>query len=225
MLLRIVPAAVAAAEEFGDPPEAALFPAEEALIARAVDKRRREFTTARYCARRALAELGRPPTPILRGERGAPGWPPGIVGSLTHCDGYRAAAVARAEDLAAIGIDAEPHAPLPDGVLESITRPEERRWLAAAHAADPTVCWDRLVFCVKEAVYKTWFPLTGRWLGFEDATVSIDPGTATFGVRLLVPGPVVADVQLDQFTGRWVVDRGLIVTAIALAQPASPPAG
>ncbi len=27
--------------------------------------------------------------PILPGERGAPGWPVGVVGSMTHCDGYR----------------------------------------------------------------------------------------------------------------------------------------
>ncbi len=215
-----MPTAVAVAEEFGDPPAATLFPAEAALITRAVDKRRREFTTARYCARRALAALGHPPAPILRGDRGAPEWPAGIIGSLTHCDGYRAAALTHATDLASIGIDAEPHAPLPGGVLDSIARPEEQRWLAAARAADPTVCWDRLVFCAKEAVYKTWFPLTGRWLGFEDASVTIDPGTTTFRARLMVPGPVVADVQLDGFTGRWVVERGLIVTAIALAHPA-----
>ncbi|MGH3628882.1 MAG: hypothetical protein ACRDRL_15780, partial [Sciscionella sp.] len=25
-------------------------------------------------------------------KRGAPAWPPGVVGSITHCAGYRAAA-------------------------------------------------------------------------------------------------------------------------------------
>jgi 4'-phosphopantetheinyl transferase EntD len=224
VLEKIVPPAVAVAEEFGDPAEATLFPAEAAVIARAVDKRRREFTTARYCARRAMAELGIAPAPIPRGERGAPEWPPGVLGSMTHCDGYRAAAVARAADAASIGIDAEPHAPLPGGVLGAVTRTEEREWLAAASLAYPTVCWDRLLFCAKEAVYKTWFPLTGRWLGFEDASVTVDPGVGTFTARLLVAGPVVGGREVGQFTGRWVVERGLIATAIVLvpSDPAPP---
>ena len=38
MISEILPEVVASAEAFGDPPDAALFPAEEALIARAVPK-------------------------------------------------------------------------------------------------------------------------------------------------------------------------------------------
>jgi hypothetical protein len=88
---------------------------EEELIGRAVEKRRREFGTARACARRALADLGRVPAPIVRGEKGAPVWLDGVVGSITHCAGYRGAAVAEARDVRALGIDAEPHGKLPDG--------------------------------------------------------------------------------------------------------------
>jgi 4'-phosphopantetheinyl transferase EntD len=44
----------------------------------------------------------------------------------------------------------------------------------ALAASDPGTCWDRLVFCAKEAVYKTWFPLAERWLGFDEADVTID---------------------------------------------------
>ncbi|HEY6480768.1 MAG TPA: 4'-phosphopantetheinyl transferase, partial [Streptosporangiaceae bacterium] len=113
MIEEILPPSVAAAEEFGDRPDAVLFPEEEAVIGRAIEKRRREFTTARACARAALARLGQPPVAILPGERGAPGWPPGIVGSITHCAGYRAAAVARVSQVLAIGLDAEPDLPLP----------------------------------------------------------------------------------------------------------------
>ncbi|MFD3676463.1 hypothetical protein [Streptomyces sp. NPDC058613] len=38
-----------------------------------------------------------------------PVWPSGIVGSMTHCTGYRAAAVARTGHLVALGVDAEPN--------------------------------------------------------------------------------------------------------------------
>jgi len=211
-----VPAAAAAEEAFSDPPGVALFPEEEAIIAKAVEKRRREFTTARACARVALARLGLPPVPIVPGVRGAPQWPRGVVGSMTHCAGYRACAVARDKDLLAIGLDAEPHDKLPDGVLEAVSSAEERKRLAALAAAVPGTHWDRMLFSAKESVYKAWFPLTQRWLGFEDASVTIDPETGTFTARLLVDGPRFNEVPLAGFTGRWLVDRGLIITAIAV---------
>jgi len=84
----LLPPQVAVAEEFGNVPYVVLFPEEEAVIANAVDKRRREFATARACARAALAKLGLPPVPIVPGFRGAPQWPSGVVGSITHCAGY-----------------------------------------------------------------------------------------------------------------------------------------
>ena len=34
--------------------------------------------------------------------------------------------------------------------------------------------WDRILFCAKEATYKAWYPLTRRWLGFEDAHIVFD---------------------------------------------------
>jgi 4'-phosphopantetheinyl transferase EntD len=217
----ILPPAAAAAEEFGDVPDVELFPEEEAVIARAVDKRRREFTTGRACARAALAKLGLPPAPVLPGPRGAPQWPPGVVGSITHCSGYRAAAVARDDEVITIGLDAEPHDKLPDGVLGVVASDSEQARLAALAAARPEVCWDRMLFSAKESVYKAWFPLTRRWLGFEEASVDFDPAAGTFTARLLTSGPVVNGATLTGFDGRWLVSNGLIATAIAvMAAPA-----
>ena len=179
MIEEILPPEVATAEAFDDGAPAVLFPAEEAAMARAVPKRRREFTTGRVCARAALAKLGLPPAPIVPGPRGAPQWPAGVTGSITHCAGYRASAVAHLKDLAGIGLDAEPNAPLPDGVLERIAVPQEQAWLPGLAAAVPGVSWDRLLFCAKESVYKAWFPLTRRWLGFEQAAITVDPQAGT----------------------------------------------
>jgi 4'-phosphopantetheinyl transferase EntD len=225
-LAEVVPPVVAAEERFTDPPDVVLFDAERALLARAVDKRRREFATVRHCARRALAALGHPPVALLPGERGAPQWPAGVVGSMTHCAGYRAAAVARASDVLTIGIDAEPHVALPDGVLAAIALPQERARLAQLHAAERSVCWDRLLFSAKESLYKAWFPLTRRWLDFEQALVTIDPVGRTFSARLLVPGPTVHGRSLQTFRGRWRLHDELVLTAITvLAQPAAGTAG
>ncbi|MEU8251676.1 4'-phosphopantetheinyl transferase superfamily protein [Nonomuraea sp. NPDC048916] len=201
---------VVGVEAFADGPAATLFPEEEALLTRAVDKRRREFTTVRACARIALGKLGLPPAPILPGLRGAPIWPSGIVGSMTHCEGYRACAVARRSEVLALGIDAEPNSALPDGVLTTVSDAAERVWIAELARADPRVSWDRLLFSAKESVYKAWFPLTQRWLGFEDVTLTVQPDQRTFNARLLVAGPVAG------FTGRWTVSHGLVVTAICV---------
>jgi 4'-phosphopantetheinyl transferase EntD len=216
MIADILPPSVASVEAFGDMPDTALFPEEEALITRAVDKRRREFTTARACARAALARLGFPPAPILPGDRGAPQWPPGVVGSITHCRGYRASAVARAEEVRALGLDAEPDSPVPAGVLGVVASPGEQASLRTLAATVPGVSWDRLLFSAKESVYKAWFPLTRRWLGFGDAAVSIDPADGTFTARLNVTGPVLDGARLGTLAGRWLVRDGLIVTAVVL---------
>jgi 4'-phosphopantetheinyl transferase EntD len=214
----LLPPPVAAEEVFGEGSGGPLFPEEEAVIVQAVAKRRREFTTARGCARAALGRLGLPPAPVLPGPRGAPQWPSGIVGSITHCAGYVAAAVARDSDILTIGLDAEPHEPLPDGVLDAIALPEEKARVAVLAAARPGVCWDRLLFCGKETVYKAWFPLTQRWLGFEDARIDLEPDRSSFTARLLVDGPVADGQQVTGFTGRFLVSRGLIVTSIVIAR-------
>lgn len=210
------------AESYGDPPGEAAFPEEAAVIANAVAVRRREFATVRACAREALGRFGVAPAPFVPGARGEPKWPAGFVGSMTHCAGYRAAAVARSADIATIGIDAEPNQPLPsEGVLGRVLRPEERRQLAALAAHRPDVSWDRLFFSAKESVYKAWFPLTRLWLDFQEARVTMHPQTGTFSARLLVPGPVLNGVRLPGFRGDWLAGNGLLVTAIAVAWPTS----
>ncbi len=221
MIERILPAAVAVEEAAGPLPGAALFPEEEAVVARAVEKRREEFTTGRELARRALSRLGVAPRAIGTGERREPQWPEGIVGSITHCTGYRGAAVAREADVVAVGIDAEPNEPLPDGILRSIGHGGEPARVARLAVARPDVCWDRLLFSAKESVYKAWFPLTQRWLGFKDATLTIDPDSGTFTARLLVPGPVVGGGELRDLEGRWSVQGEHVLTAVTVLPAAS----
>jgi enterobactin synthetase component D / holo-[acyl-carrier protein] synthase len=215
MIERLLPAKVVAVEMFDDPPEAVLLPSEAAVVEKAVANRRREFTTVRHCARLALGKLGVPYVPLVPGQRGAPSWPSTVVGSMTHCAGYRAAVVAHATEVRSVGVDAEPHGALPDGVLEAVSLPQERRHLAAMQARHGDLHWGRLLFSAKESVYKTWFPMTKRWLGFEEAELEFS-SDGTFSARLLVPGPVVDDVELTSFAGRWLIENGLVVTAIAL---------
>lgn len=213
----ILPVFVATAEAFDDRSRAKLFPAEEAVIRQVVERRRREFTTVRHCARQALADLGYAPVSILPGAQREPQWPAGVVGSMTHCDGYRAAALARDCDAAALGIDAEPHLPLPEGLLALIARPVESSRLSELQAQHPHVCWDRLTFSAKESVFKAWFPLTRQWLGFEHATLTFHPGAQVFDVELHKSGLAVAGRPITRLTGRWIVESSLIITSVVIA--------
>ena len=209
--------ALAAAELYDDPPGLAALPEEEPLIAKSVAKRRNEFITVRYCARQALGELGVPPVPILKGDKGEPCWPDGVVGSLTHCTGFRGAAVGRNGIVRSVGIDAEPHDVLPNGVLDAVSLPKERAELQQMPAG---LHWDRILFCAKEATYKAWFPLTHRWLGFEDAHITFEvdgSGSAgTFRSKILIDPAAESGPPLTALAGRWTVRGGLALTAIAL---------
>jgi 4'-phosphopantetheinyl transferase EntD len=210
--------AMAYAELYSDPPDLTPLPAEEPLIAKSVAKRRSEFITVRHCARVALGELGVAPAPILKGDKGEPCWPDGIVGSLTHCTGYRGAVVGRSAAVRSVGIDAEPHDVLPNGVLDAISLPAERTEIPRALPAG--LHWDRILFCAKEATYKAWFPLTKRWLGFEDARITFDAdpsGSAgRFVSRILIDPATLSGTPLTSLAGRWSVERDLVLTAIVL---------
>jgi 4'-phosphopantetheinyl transferase EntD len=214
MISAILPPSVVTVEAFSGASTLALFAEEEFVIRNAGDKRRREFTIGRNCARRALTSLGLPSQPILSGKYREPLWPAEVVGSITHCDGYYAAAVALRQRVMAIGIDAEVHEPLPEGVLAGVALDKEREWLVD-HSNDETH-WDRVLFSAKESVYKVWFPVAGSWLEFKDAMVTIDPGSQTFVARLLSSGLKIDGEVIYELSGRFRVARGLIVTAISL---------
>jgi 4'-phosphopantetheinyl transferase EntD len=221
----LLPPAVRTRAAYGDELDhVPLHPEEEPAVARAVPKRRAEHAAGRACAREALAALGEKPVAIPRdnADRGAPVWPKGVIGSITHCDGYRAAAVARSAQILALGIDAEPDGPLPEGVLGAIhSTDRERAALAELTAAEPAIHWDRLLFSAKESVYKAWHPHHHRMLGFEECELLFDgPASASGGsytARVLVPGPLLSGgAGPEVFTGRWIARGGLVATAIAV---------
>ncbi|MET8740875.1 4'-phosphopantetheinyl transferase superfamily protein [Streptomyces sp. NPDC004728] len=226
MIEKILPSGVAVAEAFSDLPDAVLLPGEEQLTRGFVAKRLGEFTTTRHCARRALGSLGIAPVPILKGERGAPLWPQNTVGSLTHCTGYRAAAVAHRTDVLTVGIDAEGDAPLPGDVHSSIALVTEQRRERELRLEQPGINWDRLLFSAKEAVYKAWFPLTHRWLGFEEADIELRLD-GSFTAELLVSdlepaaGTGVTAVPA-RFSGRWLAEGGLLLTTIVVGNHSAP---
>jgi 4'-phosphopantetheinyl transferase EntD len=211
---------VATVETRQDVLDARLFGAERSSLGRTGEGRRQEFTTGRACARQALQTLGIAPMPIPAGERGEPLWPRGVTGSITHCRGYRACAIAREEDVIALGIDAHLNAPLPRGLLGRIAVGREREHAVPGWSGPgPGGCrppWpDKLLFCAKEAVYKACFALAKGPLSLRDIEVSTS-GVQRGHLRARLRGPsaFVGGEELGELRGRWGVEDGLVGVAV-----------
>ena len=138
-----------------------LMPEELGAVSAAGDKRRRDFSSGREAARRALAALGRPPLAIPSGPRRAPQWPAGIRGSISHA-GEFAIGVATCEPLA-IGVDLEVVGPLTPDVEQLVTTPFDRLGTSPA----------LLAFSAKESVYKAVYPEEGWQLEFRDVALEV----------------------------------------------------
>lgn len=159
--------------------EAALLDEESQSLAASTPQARLASGAARLVGRELLGRLGLAPAAMPKGPSGAPLWPPGVVGSFAHDEEVAVAALARSRDMRALGIDIEPAAMLPAGMLELVVTPRERIQLAR----DPF--GGRLHFTVKEAVYKALHPLDGRFLDFHDIELDLVSGIAAIGAHRL----------------------------------------
>ena len=86
---------------------------------------------------------------------------------MAHDDQIAVAAVGLRRDLDAVGIDIEPAAPLQSDIFDLIATPRERH----AIAYNPLVA--KLLFAIKEAVYKATYPLDHEFLDFYDIEVNL----------------------------------------------------
>jgi 4'-phosphopantetheinyl transferase EntD len=217
MLKSILPPGVALHEGAIGEVAAELWSQEAALCADAVDKRRREFAAGRALARRALAELGAPEGPLLAVSGGrAPAWPAGYVGSITHTGDHAAAAVARIEAFAGLGIDLEDWGRFRVRLEAAILTPDEiaRELSGLDGAARQTTA--ALLFSAKESFYKCQHPLTGVRLGFQDAQVELDAASAAFRLTLLRDAAPLAAGRV--FEGRCAVAGARVATAVWIAR-------
>ena len=194
-----------------------LLPQERELVEGAGAGRLAEFAAGRHCARVALAALDQrhAGTPVLRDPRGAPRWPAGTVGSITHCAGWTGAVVARSRGsrfgrgVTAIGLDAEPAGSAPAGVVEVVASVEEREALARLGAVQPGIPWHTLLFCAKEATYKAWYPLTGIVLSHADVQVGLS-STGRFTGEAAAHDPAGREV-VHRVRGRWGIGPRVVV--------------
>ena len=155
-----------------DGDELALLPDEMPAFAGSVVKVQRASGAARIVGRHLLSRFGQRQCAIPKSTAGMPVWPHGIVGSLAHDAQIAIAAVARKQEFLSIGIDIEPAEPLAPDLLDIVATAKERDRIQD----DPRQ--GRLLFSVKEAIYKAVYPLDGTFLDHHDVEVSLADGTA-----------------------------------------------
>jgi 4'-phosphopantetheinyl transferase EntD len=112
-----------------------------------------------------------------------------------------AVAVARASDVAAIGIDVEPLAPLGEDLARFVLAPGD----------GPATRW---LFSAKEAVYKALYPLTGQFLDFCDVSVRF-AGDAFTATLLCEAPPFAAGTRL---AGARARDGACLATAVTIRE-------
>jgi len=148
----------------------------ELVLQDVAEKRQREFAAGRMAARDAIAASGDEPLFPTVGRCREPVWPDGLVGSIAHSDDIAIAVVALSSDLASVGIDVEPIAPLATSIASRILTPTETAWL---HQQGKNVRLVELLssFSFKESIYKCVFPLHRQFIDFMDVEVSTEqPG-------------------------------------------------
>jgi 4'-phosphopantetheinyl transferase EntD len=141
--------------------------AEKTVIEKAVLKRQNDFSTGRYCARKALARFGINNTEILTGEAKEPAWPGGFVGSISHSKKLTGAIVARANEIAAIGLDIETIGGVNRDMWDMLFLDHEQAFLNTLDDHDRALL-STLIFSFKEAFYKLQYPLTKQYVDFKE---------------------------------------------------------
>jgi len=175
-----------------------LYPDEEVFVAKAADKRRRDFALGRSCARAALNQMGQTSAAIGIGEGGAPLWPAGVVGSITHTAGYAAALVGDARRFGGVGVDAERVGGVTQDLWPRLFDAAERDHLMSLENESRAVM-ATLLFSAKESAYKAW-RMKGA-LAFRD--IRITPEADGF----------TATKVGETLRGRYAVEGALMLTA------------
>ena len=134
---------------------------------------RNRAAAARLAARKLLSGAGFPEWNMPRKSGDAPDRPAGWAGSIAHSNDHAAAAIARCDETAGIGVDIEPAEPLPVELTDTIIIPGD---VTGSYQGDIV---GRILFCAKEASYKAVYPIDRRFLEFADVKVDLGSGIAT----------------------------------------------
>jgi len=202
-------------EHLSSSPDFLLHPEEEVISASfGSSKRRAEFSFGRYCAHRALSKFELESVPILRNtESREPFWPESVRGSITHSEGFAAAAVGLAKDVSGIGIDLEGLSRVVDfNIRRHVCVDKERDFLESL-PTERANRYLRIIFSAKESIFKCFFPISRTYLSFQDAAIIIDEKKFEFSFVLSKACSGITSAGF-QHSGRFSIKDDLLLTSV-----------
>jgi enterobactin synthetase component D len=186
----------------------------------ATPRRRAQFAAGRHAAFLALARYGCLDA-VRRRPNGAPGWPGGFVGSISHSESLAVAAVAQSSAYRGIGLDVEEivSSELQANLAPRILTSDESDLLRTALPSVEPRVWVSLGFSAKESLYKCLNPLSGDFFGFFDARLihvaltAVDSGELVLCLTRTLSGGFTAGLALR---GQFTLDESRVSTAFVL---------
>jgi len=197
LISRLLVPGLSGAEIWDEGQAVTLHPEERVHVVQSVEKRRREFALGRACARAALAGLGHGEAVIAKCGDGAPVWPVGIVGSITHTKDYAAAVAGESRRFGGVGIDAERKGGVTAQLWPRLFTLTEQDTLRAQ--PDPSFA-ATLFFSAKEASFKAW--------GLKGAPVFREIEIALNQDCLVATGPAAS------LKGQYAVEGDLVLVIV-----------
>ena len=149
----------------------ALLPEELPLMSGFARERVASFCAGRYCARKCLSRYGYTDFPVLMKPSGAPLWPDGFTGSISHSKSLAGAIVARKCDFLSVGLDIEEAGRLQPDVWPLLFTRAEQAFLHQ-QADQPHIA--TIFFSIKEAFYKLRSAFASGFVDFTDVEVTKD---------------------------------------------------
>jgi 4'-phosphopantetheinyl transferase EntD len=177
-------------------------------------KREAEFRAGRACAREAMSRVGIRNWPLLPAATREPRWPDGIVGSITHSGTYCAAAVARNDRCAGIGIDVEAADRVGEDLAPVVCTHSEQAALDRYESFSRAELLT-LIFSAKESVFKAVFPRTRVFLEFGDVEIELEPEEGIFRAHGRTPE---LERLLSGIDGRFAIGQLNLATTAVLAR-------
>lgn len=188
---------------------------EQIIIVNAVDKRRRAFTAGRTCARGILRQFGfSGDLTIGKDKYGAPVWPEGIVGSISHTDDVCVVSIGRKKsELTSLGVDVEKDIGLDADLVNLICDELEKETCCNGQVED-SLRLAKVIFSAKESVYKCLYPITRTVLDFQDVHIQLNISEQKFTGT--TNGDLHDDLVKGVCNGRIFYGEGHIYTSCTL---------
>lgn len=162
-------------------PFSSLFEKERSICKSYESQRLSDFLRGRYCAHRCLASF-QISSPVLKDDVGAPIWPEGFSGSISHTHGLAGAILSRKNTFLSVGLDIEKIGRIDTEIWPLLFTESEISLLHKLNSEKQQEV-STLMFSMKEAYYKMQYQLTKSGMEYDDLEVNPGESKIHFNIR------------------------------------------